>query len=308
MSHLDRDLADIARRQRMLITHADVVACGGAKHHIHDRVSAGRWRRVDHGVYLLNGAPFGWAERQQAATFAAGPGAVGSHFAAARALGLSGFARAGVELSVPRGRRYRRPGVTTHESTDLDRCRMILRDGLWITDPDRTILDLARFLGIRRLTAIIEEARRKGLVTWSSLIATLVAHARQGRHGVRRLRAVIVANAHREEITDTDVELLLLVLLRQAGLPEPVGHHEVRDDSGRFVAEVDFAYPQWKIAIEAEGDVHGRPEVRERDLARRNDLELEGWLVLHFTNDRIKLRPTAVLSEVRAAIVTRRGW
>ena len=31
-------------------------------------------------------------------------------------------------------------------------------------------------------------------------------------------------NAHREEITDSDFELLVLALMREAGLPEPVLH------------------------------------------------------------------------------------
>lgn len=307
MPGLDARLAEVARRQRMLITMADVVACGGDRHNVHTRVASGRWRKVEEGVYLINGAPYDWATRQQALTLAGGPGALGSHFAAARVLGLAGFETAPVEVSVPRGRNLRRSRQRTHESTDLDRCRRVEHDGVWVTDPDRTILDLARYLGVRRLTAVVEDARRRGLVTWSSLIATLVRHARQGRHGVRRLRAVIVANADRDEITDTDVELLLLVLIRQAGLREPVLHHRVTDDHGRFVAEVDFAYPDLRIAIEVEGDVHGRRSVRNRDSARRNDLELEGWLVLVFSNDRVKDRPTAVLSEIRAAIARRTG-
>jgi very-short-patch-repair endonuclease len=116
---------------------------------------------------------------------------------------------------------------------------------------------------------------------------------------------VILAGAHRDEVTDTDVELLVLSLLASAGLPEPVIHHRVLD-GGRFVAEVDLAYPQWKIAIECDGDVHLRSDVRERDLPRQNDLVLSGWTVLRFSRARVWTRPESIVAEVRAALAARR--
>lgn len=302
MVDLDRRLADVARRQRMLITIDDVLTAGGRHDHVQARMRAGRWVRVEDGVYLVAGAPFDWLVRMLAAVLAAGTGAVVSHLAAARLYGFPGFERAGLELTIPRGRRFRRPGVRSHESTDLDRCRVVERDGIPVTDPDRTILDLGRYIGVRRLARVVEHARRQGLVTWGSLIATLTAHARPGRHGVRRLRAVIAADCHRDEVTDTDVELLLIGLIRQAGLPEPVLHHRVHDDNGRFVAEVDLAYPWLRIAIECDGDVHLLSEVRERDLPRQNDLVIEGWTVLRFSRERILRRPDAVVRDIRTAV------
>ncbi len=301
MSDLDRRIAAVAARQHQLVTTSDLRALHGAPHHSARRVTGHRWVRVDRGVFLLAGAPLTWEVRQHAAVLAAGEGAVASHLAAARLWGLPGFDRAGVEVTIPRGRRYRRRGVRTHESTDLDRCRVVVRSGIPTTDADRMLLDLARYLGIRRLRRAVEDARRSGLVTWSSLIVGLTRHARRGRPGIQRLRAVIAADAHRSEVTDTDVELLLLSLLREAGLPEPVLHFRVTD-GGRFVAEVDLAYPWLRIAIESDGDVHLLSDVRERDLPRQNDLVLCGWTVLRFSRDRVLARPASVIAEVRAAV------
>ncbi len=301
MSELDRRLAAVAARQRMLITVQDVYGAGGSTDHAIARVHGGRWRRVEHGVYLMMGADLDWHTRQLAAVLAAGPGAAASHFAAARLWGLPGFSRAPVELSIPRGTRFRRPGIRTHESTDLERCTIVRRQLVPVTDANRTLLDVARFVGDPRSTRVIEAARRQQLVTWSTLISTLAAHARRGRPGIQRLRRVILAGAQREEVTDTDMELLVLGLLHEAGLPEPALHHRIHDGS-RFVAEVDLAYPQWKIAIECDGSVHLDPEVHERDLARQNDLVLLGWTVLRFSWERVRARPLAVVSEVRAAV------
>jgi hypothetical protein len=300
MSDLDRRLAFVARRQRQLITASDVAAVGGAPHHCDRRVAGGRWQRIEPGVFLLAGAPLDWTTRQLAAVLAAGESATTSHLAGARAWGWPGFGRAGLELSLPRGHRYRRPDVRCHESTDLERCRIVRREGLPVTDPDRTLLDIARYVGEQRLTRTVEAARRQGHVTWSSLISTLARHARRGRPGIRRLRAVILANAHREEVTDTDVELLVLGLLTGAGLPEPVLHHRVFEGE-RFVAEVDMAYPELMVAIECDGDIHLFDEVRERDLPRQNDLILRGWAVLRFSKARVLRRPETIVAEVREA-------
>jgi very-short-patch-repair endonuclease len=303
MSQLDKRLADVAARQRMLITINDVYVAGGNTDHAIARVRGGRWLRVERGVYLVAGAELNWQTKLLAAILAAGPGSAASHLAAARLWGLPGFNRAGLELTMPRDRGYRRGGVRTHESTDLDRCRVVLREDVPVTDPDRTLLDLCRYVGDGRSERVIEAARRAELATWSSLIATLATHARRGRPGVQRLRRAILLRAHREEVTDTDMELLVLSLLVEAGLPEPVLHHQVHDRN-RFVAEVDLAYPDWKIAIECDGSVHLDPAVRERDLARQNDLVLLGWTILRFSWDRVRQRPELVVSEVRAAVRT----
>jgi len=188
-----------------------------------------------------------------------------------------------------------------HTSTDLDRCERVVVDGVPVTDVARTLLDIGRLVGDRRLLRAIEWARREGKVDWPTLISTLARHARRGRPGIRRLRRVIVANVERDEITDSDFELLVLALIAEAGLPTPVLHHRVLDGE-RFVAEVDLAYPALQIAIELDGRVHLDAEVHERDLARQNDLVLAGWTVLRFSYERYRRRPEQVVAEIRAAI------
>ena len=298
---LDRKLASVAGTQRMLVTYGDVLDVGGTSKHVQRRLASGRWTQVAPRVYLISGAPFDWLTQQLAAVRSAGDGAVTSHLAAARLWGIPGFATAGVELSVPRGIRRTELQARVHESTDLDRCRTVRRDGVPVTDPARTLLDLGRYVGVGRLGRATEFMRREGHVDWPELIRSLAAHARRGRHGVRRLRTVILRDAHRSEITDSDGELILLTLIREAGLPEPVLHHRITDD-GRFVAEVDFAYPELKIAIEYDGSVHLQEDVRDRDLPRQNHLILLGWTVLRFSYRRLRDHPDAVVAEIRAAI------
>lgn len=278
MVDFDRRIAAVAATQHSLIAHADVTACGGNKSHVRDRLRAGRWDPVGRGVSRLAGVPWTYDARVLAGVLSAGPGAVASHLCAARLLGL-GFGTAGPELSIPRGRFHRPEGVRVHQSTDLDRCGVHRIDGIPVTDPARTLLDLGRYIGPNALQRAVEQARRLELVTWSSLIHCLAAHARQGRHGVRRLRLVIENGMPIEEVTDTDSELMALTLIREHGLAVPTLHHQVRDADGELFAELDLAYADRLAALEIDGTVHLDPEVRKRDDARDHELRRRGWIV-----------------------------
>lgn len=301
MPTLDDVLLPVLLRQHWLATLTDVLDAGFSRQAAARRLASGRWILVDRNVYRPRGIPKTWESRLLAPILSAGPGAVASHFAAAALHGVPGMGRGAPELSVPRGREHRRKGMTVHTSTDLDLCRVVSVDGIPVTDVERTLLDMGRRLSVEGLTRAVEGCRRAGQTDWSTLIRTLAVHARPGRPGIRRLRQVILDQGGRREVTDSDFELLVLGLLREAGLPEPVLHHKVFD-RGRFVAEVDLAYPPRRIAIELDGAAHLDAEVRERDLPRQNDLVLLGWTVLRFSWRRFTDRPDLVLDEIRAAL------
>ncbi|MFL6206565.1 MAG: type IV toxin-antitoxin system AbiEi family antitoxin domain-containing protein [Acidimicrobiales bacterium] len=302
MSHVDRAVAELAATQHGLFSVQQAVDLGMTRLMVLGRAKAGRIIRMDVDVYRIAGLPPTWSSRVLAAALAAGDGALVSHRAAAALWGLEGFNKGTPEVSIPRGRRYRRAGVRSHESTDLDRCGQRVREGIPVTDPSRTLLDLARYVGDERLARAVESARRLRLTDWSQLIATLSRHARRGRPGIRRLRRVIARGAHRSEVTDSDFELLVIALLLEHGLPEPVLHHRLRAADGTFIAEIDLAYPGLRIAIELDGSVHREGDTFERDRTRQNRIVLEGWVVLRFTWATFRDRPDEIVREVRAAI------
>lgn len=301
MTSLDDRLLPVFARQHWLATLDDVETAGGSRSCASKRVRAGRWNHVDVSVWRPVGAPEVWEAKVLAPLLAIGAPAVASHFTAAALHGIPGFGRGTPEITVPRDGDRRRPELRMHTSTDLERGGRVVVDSIPTTDLARTILDIGRVVGDARLLRAIEWARRERELTWPTLISTLARHARRGRPGIRRLRRVILANVDREEVTDSDFELLVLTHLAEAGLPTPVLHHRV-DVDGRFVAEVDLAYPHLRIAIELDGKVHLQPEVREQDLMKQNDLVLAGWTVLRFSYERYRRNPNGVIAEIRAAI------
>jgi hypothetical protein len=301
MLELDRQLAAVAGRQHSLITMHDVIEAGGDRHHAHRRVATGRWELVGRGVYRLAGVPWTYEARVMAAVLTSGPGAVASHLCAARLYGI-GFGTAPPEVSIPRGRTHRPDDVRVHQSTDLDRCSMHVRRGIPITDPARTLLDLARYIGPRALYRAIEQARRLELVTWSRLVHTLATHARKGRHGIRRLRLVISNGMPVEEVTDTDSELIALTILREHGVPGVVLHHRIIDSDARLVAEIDLAFPGELLGIEIDGGVHLDPEVRTKDEARDHELRRRGWTIRRIWWEVPVRRPDEFLRIVNRAL------
>ncbi|MDP1795576.1 MAG: hypothetical protein Q8K63_15675 [Acidimicrobiales bacterium] len=278
MKDLDKSLAAIAIKQHSVITLDDVIAAGGSESSASRRCRSGHWELVYDGVYRIAGVPWTWKARVMAVVLAAGPGAVVSHLCACRLHGF-GFTKAPIEITVPRGRRCFIKGVIVHTSTDLVLNADTKVDGIPVTDPDRTMLDIAKLLKPVAFGKAVEQARRSEDVDWHSLIKCLTTHARRGRPGIRKLRTLIVVNMHNDEVTDTDSELIALSLLRESGFAEPVLQHRIYDADGILQAEMDFAWLDRLVNIEINGEVHRQEEVIAKDDERDHYVRGLGWTV-----------------------------
>ncbi|WP_091478059.1 endonuclease domain-containing protein [Microbacterium azadirachtae] len=121
-------------------------------------------------------------------------------------------------------------------------------------------------------------------------------------------RATILAALPRARVgVESPKETETRLLIVDAGLPEPVVQHEVRDGR-RLVARIDLAYPQWKIAIEYEGDGH-RTDVAQwrRDIQRQRELEDRGWIVIRLTQLDLTDGSGAFVTRIRRAIAMRQA-
>ena len=99
----------------------------------------------------------------------------------------------------------------------------------------------------------------------------------------------------------SEFEACLFRGLRDAGLPLPVPQYRVLldDDSEIFL---DFAYPDVKLAIEADSYVwHASLTDWQRDRARNNELVALGWSILPITWDLVMRSPAKVARQVQDA-------
>lgn len=86
--------------------------------------------------------------------------------------------------------------MTVHRYADVDWSRIVTRNAIPVTDPLRTLVDLAAVVAAESLTSAIEQPLATRLVTMEGLRAEASRLARRGRAGPGALRAVLDAATH----------------------------------------------------------------------------------------------------------------
>jgi hypothetical protein len=302
MHDIDTRIAAIAARQHALVTRQQAVAEGASRSFIRHRLASGRWIQVHAGVFLIAGSPIEWETKVHAAVLAGGPGALASHRTAAVLWDLDGFRRGRSEITVERHRLPEHLAVRVHESTDMELAAATVRRGIPTTGLLRTLLDMGCLVRADLLDAAVEQVVRETRHDWPDLYHCLVTHSRRGRNGCGPLRAVLEAR-YGEDVTDSRFETLVRRLLADAGVVDPVSQFEIRDDAGRFVAEVDLAWPERMVAIELQSKKHHLNTPRWlRDMERLNAATLLGWNVLLYPWAVYVDRPGRIVDEVRTAL------
>ncbi|MGI8608893.1 MAG: type IV toxin-antitoxin system AbiEi family antitoxin domain-containing protein [Candidatus Dormibacteria bacterium] len=131
-------------------------------------VRQGRFERVRRGLYHLHGFPSAENDQMREKWMAVGTDkAVLSNQSALALLELSDVIPGAVHLLVPRRHRgLRRPhGVIIHTRPDDETPAIVWRDGLPLTAPAQTLIDVAGELQPEQLVLAVEQALRQGLVT-----------------------------------------------------------------------------------------------------------------------------------------------
>ena len=301
MRKIDRELLDLALRQHGLIRRDQALHLGMTPDGIRHRVARGSWVRTQRGVYRLAAVKVTWAQRVLTVCLAAR--AVASHRTAAVLWDVGGVRPGRPEVTIARGRRIRAHDARVHQSTQADRFDTRLVNSIPATGLARTLVDLGAVLPMTRVEEAIDDARRRRLVDWIELHDALVLHARRGRDGVGAFRAVLEERYGETVVPDSLFNRRVQRLLVDHGLPSPSIEHEVRTAGGTFVARIDLAYPELRLAIELDGKAtHLTARAFERDHVRLNRLRLEGWLVLAFTWQFFIERPERLVANVRAAL------
>jgi very-short-patch-repair endonuclease len=74
-----------------------------------------------------------------------------------------------------------------------------------------------------------------------------------------------------------------------------------------YLPSVDYAYPEYKIAIEYDGDHHRDRATFRFDMERQNELHVLGWTVLRFNADDVLRRPEQTAAMIRV-VLRQAGW
>jgi hypothetical protein len=193
-----------------------------------------------------------------------------------------------------------RQGLIVH-ATALEPNDVLSRSGMLMTTPSRTAWDVASWSDVVSAVAVIDGLLGCGAVARTDLDRLL--ETREGQRGWRRaVEAFSLADGRAQSPPESQLRIRLVL----AGLPKPVAQHAVPLPSGVTV-HPDLAWPEFKVAVEYDGQWHADADQLHRDRRRLNQLVAAGWIVLHVTSQRLRRDFAGLVREVRAAL-TSRGW
>lgn len=295
MARTDEEvIARLAARQHGLVTRAQLLRAGLSSRQVERRVAAARLRPVHRGVYQVGPLPQPWA-REMAAVLACGANAYLSHRSAATPWGLlPSDAPAPVHVLVVGRDRGRRPGIIAHRVSRLERREVTRLDGIPVTTPARTLLDLAATASVRELEQAVAEAMARRLVSRSALLSA--ASRRAGCRGIGVLRRLL-EDPVGPLLAWSEAEERFLALIRKAQLPDPEANACVAGH------RVDFVWRAERLVVEVDGlAFHSSARSFERDRRRDADIAALGFRVIRVTWSRIVHEPEALLVRLAQAL------
>ena len=254
------------------------------------------WRRIWPGLHAHRDVEVTHALRARTAATLLVPGSVVTGCSAAVLWGVDlAGAAADVELTVAPGHHpVRVPGLRVRRSR-LPPDWELRRRGVCLTTPEATAVRVAAALSGDAAVAAVDRLVASGVVDLGPL-RDLAATVRGP--GTARARKVC---GLADGLAGSPQETRLRLLMAHGGLPTPVAQYVVRDARG-FVARVDFAWPELRLAVEYDGAWHAEPGQFARDRQRLNRLQAAGWRVVFVTAADLH-RPDDLVRRLAAALV-----
>jgi len=211
-----------------------------------------------------------------------------------------------LHLGSARARQRRRAGVVGHLYSGG--CRVHVVRGIRVASPVDAWVQAAPDLSTDELVVLGEALAGR----WSPLapardveVGRLVdaVAAAQGRRGARALREAV-------ELVRPGVmsprETVLRLLLTRAGLPEPAINAPAHGASGRYLGRPDLSWPEARLGVEYEGDVHRDRDVFRRDVERVERFHDEGWRLIRVSGDDLRPpRDRHLIERVAGALAAR---
>lgn len=185
-------------------------------------------------------------------------------------------------------------------------------DGIPVTTPERTWLDMAEMLSVDELVAMGDscvrvpraalEDRDMPLCSLADLQRMIDRH--KGKRGLRRAKEAIKLI---RVGSDSPQETLLRLAVVRAGLPEPELNVPIIGDDGLRHHEPDLSYRKYRIGIEYEGEKHGDEGQIVRDITRSEKYEALGWTEVRISKRHMLNDAKPAVAKVRSALV-QAGW
>jgi hypothetical protein len=195
------------------------------------------------------------------------------------------------------GNRHRLPGLFVRGDR-IEDDEITIIDGVPVTTPARTVLDLGCWYPMTSAVAAIDSLARA--TEFKTADVELLAQRYPGRRGIARARqAFTLFDAGAQSPKET----WLRVVLVNAGLPRPQTQIPVRDETGNAIAYLDMGWEEVKVAVEYDGDQHRSDRYQYHwDVRRSEILHRLGWTVIRVVAGD---RPADIVRRVKSALAGR---
>lgn len=284
-------LFDLATKQHGVVCRRQMTRCGLTVAEIRSRVASKALIRLYPGTYAVGHRALTVRSRWMAAVLYAGDGAVLSHRAAAALFGLVDGAPT---IEVTRtGDSLARPGLTIHHTRNLGQEDQASVDGIPVTSPSRTLIDLAGIESPRSLDDRLSAARRLKLLDCGAVRTGLdrVPNSK----GAGELKRLIRLFERSSKPTRSELETRFLRLCADAGVPLPEADVRI----GRYFADLLWREHRLIAEIDSRGfHLHRFEEDRIRDIATLS----KGYRTIRVTDRMLKTDPGGLVDSVRTLL------
>jgi very-short-patch-repair endonuclease len=230
-----------------------------------------------------------------AALLACAPGAVLSHSAAIEFWRV-GPRRVALELTICPPRRIRHPRLKIHRSLTLTASEIITVGPIRVTDPLRTLVDMARRRRNGELDDAVERMSQSSLRSPNELLSAL--ERRKSIPGSAIVREALTRWT--TSLTETQLERRFIPIAKRAGLPAPLTQQRVNG------YRVDFYWPELRLVVEADSLRYHRTAARQTEDLKRDQAHLAAGLTpARFSHAQITHAPDEVETRLRRIASTR---
>lgn len=291
---VDVRVATLATRQHGMVSTAQLRGLGMSKDGILQRVRRGRLHPYCRGVYVVGHTALTREARLWVAVLACGgpSAAVVSHRSAAAVWDLVAAPGGPVDVTTLRQSKSTR-AIRVHRSRTLRPADITDHDGLPLTTPTRTLIDLADVLSPQRLERVVHRAEILRLLDAAAVQRQLDAPGRRSA----TIRAALETLGVGTQVTRSVLEERMLRLVAHHRLPRPLVNFVVEGH------EVDFFWSAARLCVETDGaGTHLTPTAFELDRERDAQLTLAGYRVVRFTWRQLRDRPQTVAATIRGLL------
>lgn len=272
----------VAAEQQQVISFEQLERLGFTTSAIRHALRSGRFYLVRPGVVTI-GRPDVTPLGRLKAVELAFPHGIISHTSAAAVWEISPAEDERTHLTVCPPSHPRASDIRVHRRDPLPRSTRC--NGIRVTAVLETLIDLAATKPPAAVEFAVNEADKKRLLRIDGASAQLADMA--PRRGTRALANVLA----RHTVTDSQLELRFLGVVRMAGLPAP------ETPAGVNGFRVDFYWPQLGLVVETDGlTYHRTPAQQARDRLRDQAHTAAGLTCLRFTNEQVRRDPASVAS------------